>query len=85
MRYIADLHIHSKYSRACSKDLELPKIDHWAKIKGIQIVGTADWTHPFWLKHLKQADFDLYVQILAYKFPLLLTDIVSDSLNKYQK
>ena len=54
MRYIADLHIHSKYSRACSKDLELPKIDHWAKIKGIQIVGTADWTHPFWLKHLKE-------------------------------
>jgi len=54
MRYIADLHIHSKYSRACSKDLELPQIDKWAKIKGIQIVGTADWTHPFWLKHLKE-------------------------------
>lgn len=54
MRYIADLHIHSKYSRACSKDLEIPKINEWAKIKGIQIIGTGDFTHPEWLQHLKE-------------------------------
>lgn len=54
MRYIADLHIHSKYSRACSKSLEIPIIDEWAKVKGIQIVGSADWTHPLWLKHLRE-------------------------------
>jgi uncharacterized protein (TIGR00375 family) len=54
MRYIADLHIHSKYSRACSKELEIPKINEWAKIKGIQIIGTADFTHPGWLRHLKE-------------------------------
>ena len=54
MRYIADLHIHSKYSRACSKDLEIPKINEWAKIKGIDIVGTGDFTHPAWFKHLKE-------------------------------
>ena len=54
MRYIADLHIHSKYSRACSKDLDLPRINQWAKIKGINIVGTGDFTHPAWLKHLKE-------------------------------
>lgn len=53
-RYIADLHIHSKYSRACSKDLEIPKINEWAKIKGIDIVGTGDFTHPLWFKHLKE-------------------------------
>ena len=55
MRYIADLHIHSKYSRACSKDLDLPHINQWAKIKGIDIVGTGDFTHPYWLKHLKES------------------------------
>ncbi|MFA6410101.1 MAG: endonuclease Q family protein [Candidatus Buchananbacteria bacterium] len=54
MRYIADLHIHSKYSRACSKDLDIPHIFQWAKIKGIDIVGTGDFTHPGWLKHLKE-------------------------------
>ena len=48
------MHIHSKYSRACSKDLDLPHINQWAKIKGIQIVGTGDFTHPAWLKHLKE-------------------------------
>ncbi len=53
MRYIADLHIHSKYSRACSRDLDLERINEWAKIKGIVIVACADWTHPVWLKELK--------------------------------
>jgi len=53
MRYIADLHIHSKYSRACSKDLDLEHINQWCKIKGIGIVACADWTHPQWLKELK--------------------------------
>ncbi len=54
MRYIVDWHIHSKYSRACSKQLELPIIDQWCKRKGIQIVATGDWTHPAWFKHLKE-------------------------------
>ncbi|OGY48367.1 MAG: DNA helicase UvrD [Candidatus Buchananbacteria bacterium RIFCSPHIGHO2_01_FULL_46_12] len=54
MRIIADLHIHSKYSRACSKDLDLEHISQWAKWKGIDIVACADWTHPAWLKELKQ-------------------------------
>src|SRR3989338_8779435 len=54
MRYIADLHLHSKYSRACSKDLDLAGNSAWAKKKGIQIVGTGDFTHPFWFKELKE-------------------------------
>ncbi|MBN1779400.1 MAG: DNA helicase UvrD [Candidatus Buchananbacteria bacterium] len=53
MRYIADLHLHSKYSRACSKDLDLEHNDQWARIKGIDIVGTADFTHPLWFKELQ--------------------------------
>ena len=53
MQYICDLHIHSKYSRACSKELTLENIDKWAKIKGINIVGTGDFTHPAWIKDIE--------------------------------
>jgi len=55
MRYIADWHIHSKYSRACSKDLELPKIAEWCERKGVHIVATGDWMHPKWFKHLEES------------------------------
>ncbi len=54
MRIIADLHIHSKYSRACSKDLTLPNIDLWCKYKGINLVATSDFTHPAWFKDIKE-------------------------------
>lgn len=46
--YIADLHIHSKYSRATSKDLEPEQLAAWAARKGIGLVGTGDFTHPAW-------------------------------------
>ncbi len=52
MRYISDLHIHSKYSRACSRDLEPKNIERWCRLKGIDIVGSADFTHPYWFKEL---------------------------------
>jgi len=51
---IADLHIHSRYSRATSKEMIVPKIAEYAKLKGIGMVGTADFTHPEWLKELKR-------------------------------
>ncbi|MBI4591904.1 DNA helicase UvrD [Candidatus Uhrbacteria bacterium] len=54
MRTIVDWHIHSKYSRACSKQLELPVIDQWCARKGIDIVATGDWTHPAWFAHIKE-------------------------------
>src|SRR6185295_5329902 len=50
MKIIADLHIHSRYSRACSKDLTLPNIAAWADKKGIGIVGSGDFTHPKWME-----------------------------------
>ncbi|MFH1094568.1 MAG: endonuclease Q family protein [Candidatus Omnitrophota bacterium] len=53
MKFIADLHIHSKYSRATSKHMDLPNLSKWAKIKGIDLLGTGDFTHPLWLAHLK--------------------------------
>lgn len=49
-----DLHIHSRYSRACSANLELPKIAKACEQKGIDIVVTGDFTHPAWIKHIKE-------------------------------
>ena len=54
MRFIADLHIHSKYSRATSKNMSPEAIWKWAQIKGIGVVGTGDFTHPGWLKELSE-------------------------------
>lgn len=54
MPYIADLHIHSKYSRATSPDMDIEHLSKWAKIKGINMLGTGDFTHPAWLKELKE-------------------------------
>jgi len=55
MRIIADLHIHSKYSRACSKELTLPNIDLWCHYKGINLVATSDFTHPAWFGDIKNS------------------------------
>jgi len=52
--YIADFHIHSKYSRATSKNMDLEHIDLWCQKKGIDLVTTADFTHPAWFKELKE-------------------------------
>ncbi|MDP2910349.1 MAG: endonuclease Q family protein [bacterium] len=54
MMFVADFHIHSKYSRATSRDMDLEALNKWAKIKGIRVLGTGDFTHPEWLKNLKE-------------------------------
>jgi len=53
MRIIADFHIHSKFSRAVSKNMDLPHIYEWAKYKGINLIGTADFTHPVWFREIQ--------------------------------
>ena len=53
MAYYADLHIHSKYSRATSKHCDLEHLAYWARMKGIAVVGTGDFTHPAWREELK--------------------------------
>ncbi len=55
MKVIADLHIHSKYARACSRDLNPENLAVWADKKGITVLGTGDFTHPLWLQELKHA------------------------------
>lgn len=53
MRIIADLHIHSRYSRACSPEMEVTALARWAKIKGVNLLGTGDFTHPLYFAELK--------------------------------
>jgi PHP family Zn ribbon phosphoesterase len=52
MRVIADLHLHSRFSRATSADMNLPSLARWAKLKGINLLGTGDFTHPGWFREL---------------------------------
>ena len=54
MSVIADLHIHSRFSRATSKQLTPRHLAAWAQCKGINILGTGDFTHPQWRQELKE-------------------------------
>ncbi len=62
--YIADLHIHSRFSRATSSKINLESLSEWAKIKGINLLATGDALHPVWLseleEHLKEKDIGIY-------------------------
>ena len=53
MKFIADLHLHSKYSLATSRDMEVETLSLWAKRKGIKVLGTGDFTHPLHFLDLK--------------------------------
>ena len=53
---IADLHIHSKYSRATSKNLSFENLVKYARIKGIDVLGTGDFTHPIWFEEIKKLE-----------------------------
>jgi len=53
MQIIADLQLHSKFSRAVSPQMVIPQIHAWAKRKGIGLVATGDWTHPLWMKEIR--------------------------------
>ena len=54
MKFVADFHIHSKYSRATSSTMDVESLSKWAKVKGVKVLGTGDFTHPQWLKELKE-------------------------------
>jgi uncharacterized protein (TIGR00375 family) len=53
MRFIADFHIHSKYSRATSKEMEVETLARWARKKGLSLLGTGDFTHPTYFSELQ--------------------------------
>jgi uncharacterized protein (TIGR00375 family) len=52
--YIADLQIHSPYSRATSKNISIESLAKCGKLKGLNLIGTGDFAHPFWYSHIKQ-------------------------------
>jgi len=54
MRQIADFHIHSKFSRACSRDLNLENIEKTCRVKGVDIIATGDFTFPDWFKSINE-------------------------------
>ena len=79
MKMIADLHIHSRFSMATSKEGTPENLDFWARKKGISLIGTGDFTHPVWREELKERLVsegnglyrlrDTYVKEESRKFP----------------
>lgn len=79
MKMIADLHIHSRFSMATSKEGTPENLDSWARKKGISLIGTGDFTHPVWREELKERLVsegnglyrlrDAYVKEESRKFP----------------
>jgi uncharacterized protein (TIGR00375 family) len=79
MKLISDLHIHSRYSRACSKDLSIKTLEKYAKIKGVNILGTSDFAHPEWIKELKSelTEDETGVLKTSSGFPFILSNELS--------
>ncbi|HKZ50113.1 MAG TPA: DNA helicase UvrD, partial [Candidatus Nanoarchaeia archaeon] len=53
MKLFADFHVHSRFARGCSKNINLLNISTWSKVKGLNLIGTGDFTHPEWLAEIK--------------------------------
>jgi len=80
MKIISDLHLHSRFSRACSKDLNIENLEKYARIKGVNLLGTGDFQHPSWFKELKQELVEGGNGILKTEsgFPFLLSTELSN-------
>lgn len=78
MQIVADFHLHSKYSRATSKNMSIEGLGEGAKVKGLQLLGTGDFTHPLWLKEIKEKTEEVSgSELFAYKnvFFVLTTEV----------
>ncbi|MFY9402960.1 MAG: endonuclease Q family protein [Candidatus Omnitrophota bacterium] len=83
MEFIADFHIHSKYSRATSRNMDIKNLAEWAKLKGISLMGTGDFTHHLWLEELKANLEDCGNGLYAYNgISFILTAEVSSIYSK---
>ena len=80
--YIADLHIHSKYSRATSRECVPEYLDLWARRKGIDIVGTGDFTHPAWREELNEKLVPAEEGLYTLREEFRLHDACTDGLRR---
>jgi len=86
MKFIADFHIHSKYSRATSPDMNIKTLSEYAKLKGISLLGTGDFTHYQWLEELKNTLKDSGNGLFEYNgVNFMLTGEVSSIYSKNGK
>ena len=76
-KIFADLHIHSRFSRACSKDLTIENLVKWAKIKGLNLLGTGDFSHPIWIKEIKEKLKEKNGFYYYEDFPFIITGEIS--------
>ena len=74
---IGDLHIHSKYSRATSSALSFENLVKWGKIKGINLLGTGDFTHPIWFEEIKKLRDNGKGFYFYEDFPFIITGEIS--------
>ncbi|RKX82389.1 MAG: DNA helicase UvrD, partial [Spirochaetes bacterium] len=78
MKVISDLHIHSRFARGTSKALDIPNLEKWGRIKGLNLIGTGDFTYPEWFAELKQMlvkeEDGIYYTATGYPF-ILQTEI----------
>ena len=75
-----DLHIHSRFSRACSKAINIPNLVKWARVKGLNLLGTGDFTHNGWLselKELREEEGILWYEDNEGDFPFILSSEIS--------
>ncbi|MBI4145851.1 DNA helicase UvrD [Candidatus Woesearchaeota archaeon] len=79
MNVIADLHLHSRFSRACSNQLTIPNLEKFARLKGVTLLGTGDFQHPKWLPELKEQLTDNGKGVLLSKsgYPFVLQTEIS--------
>lgn len=74
---IADLHIHSRFSRACSKNINFENLVKWAKIKGLNLLGTSDFTHPIWFNEIKEKLIEKNGFYYYQDFPFIISGEIS--------
>ena len=74
---ISDLHIHSRFSRACSNKINFENLVKWARIKGLHLLGTGDFTHPVWFSEIKEKLVEKNGFYYYLDFPFIISGEIS--------